>query len=114
MLFRSYRSLNTSNPAAFSPSIVQGELRDKMGFDGAIITDDLDANGVTDLTSPQQAAVNSLKAGNDLILFAQSGGSATGALRTVVKSIKGGKLSQATVQSAYDKVIELKDQLPAK
>jgi beta-N-acetylhexosaminidase len=54
--------------AMFSPTIVTDILRNGMGFNGVIITDDVgDAAAVADLT-PGQRAVRFLRAGGDMVL----------------------------------------------
>src|SRR5215211_2921951 len=73
----SYSTLGSKKQAAFSPAIVKGLLRDELGFDGVVITDDLDAPAVSSVTTPGLAAASAFKAGDDLLLFAGSGDSST-------------------------------------
>lgn len=57
-------------PASLSPWFLQDLLRDKMGFEGLIITDDLMMVGATAYTgSISRAAKLALAAGNDIIMF---------------------------------------------
>jgi beta-N-acetylhexosaminidase len=60
-------------PASLSRWFLQDVLRDKMGFNGLIITDDLMMNGATIYTrSLSRAAKLALEAGNDIIMFSQT------------------------------------------
>ncbi|HWH96696.1 MAG TPA: glycoside hydrolase family 3 N-terminal domain-containing protein [Baekduia sp.] len=59
-------------PAAFSRRWVTTELRERMGFGGITITDDLQASAVATFGSPSQLAYFALRAGVDLPLFAQT------------------------------------------
>src|SRR6185436_10946857 len=43
----SYPTLGAKKPAAFSPTIVKNILRGQFGFDGVVITDDLEGGAVT-------------------------------------------------------------------
>ncbi|MDO4798328.1 MAG: glycoside hydrolase family 3 N-terminal domain-containing protein [Coriobacteriales bacterium] len=55
-------------PASLSPAVVQGLLREDMGYDGLVITDALDMDAVTQVCAPDEVGVKALKAGADLIL----------------------------------------------
>ena len=56
-------------PSSLSPLIVQGLLKDKLGFDGLVITDGIDMKGVTNSYSGGKAELEALRAGNDIILL---------------------------------------------
>ena len=43
-------------PAGLSPSVVQGILRDEMGFDGVVVTDSLEMGAVAKFFSPEEAS----------------------------------------------------------
>ena len=53
--------------ASLSPVVMQNWLRDELGFDGIIISDDFKMASAGNL-SPEQAAVNSIIAGTDMII----------------------------------------------
>ncbi|MFL5561331.1 MAG: glycoside hydrolase family 3 N-terminal domain-containing protein [Gemmatimonadaceae bacterium] len=56
-------------PATLSMAIVRVLLRERLGFDGLVVTDSLDMKGLTSAVSEQDAAVASLFAGCDLVLM---------------------------------------------
>jgi len=56
-------------PATLSMAIVRVLLRERLGFDGLVVTDSLDMRGLTSAVSEQDAAVASLFAGCDLVLM---------------------------------------------
>src|SRR5690349_11241874 len=58
-----YPTLGSKKQAAFSAGIVSGLLRRQLGFDGVVITDDLESPAVTGVTSPIVAAASAIKAG---------------------------------------------------
>lgn len=62
-------ALDPSRPSSLSPAIVDGLLRQELGFDGLIITDGIDMKGVTNTYSGGQAELAALRAGNDIILL---------------------------------------------
>jgi beta-N-acetylhexosaminidase len=58
-----------SRAATLSSIILQEKLRRDLGFDGVIITDDLEMGGITTRLSPEAGAKEALAAGADLLLI---------------------------------------------
>jgi beta-N-acetylhexosaminidase len=107
----SYPNLGAKKQAAFSPAIVQGLLRDDLGFDGVVVTDDLEAPAVTSVTTPGLAAAKALKAGDDLLLYAGSGGGSAQAFGSLVSQVKRGNLDREPIEEAYNRITSLKESL---
>lgn len=63
-----YPELDPNHPATLSPTILQGLLRQRMGFKGVIITDALDMQAITKRYTIEAAAFTSIRAGADMIL----------------------------------------------
>lgn len=59
--------LDPEHPATLSPRILQGLLRDELGFDGVIVSDALDMHGASGVHGVPEAAVLALVAGCDLL-----------------------------------------------
>jgi beta-N-acetylhexosaminidase len=97
--------------ATISPAIVTGLLQQKMGFHGLVITDALDMGGLRQ-SFPQQgpegagrAAVESVKAGNDMLLLPfDLDGSYNGLLRAV----RSGEISEARIDQSVLKILRAK------
>jgi beta-N-acetylhexosaminidase len=102
-----YPDLDAQNPAALSPAVVQ-QLRDQLGFEGLVITDDLEARAIADVMAPNEAAVAALNAGNDLLLFGVRSATSRQALDGILRAEKKGAIDRATVEAAYDRVTAFK------
>jgi beta-N-acetylhexosaminidase len=63
-----YALIDPGTPAAFSSTIVTGILRQRLGFSGVIISDDLGAAAQVAATPVGQRAVDFVAAGGDLVL----------------------------------------------
>jgi beta-N-acetylhexosaminidase len=98
------------DPAALSRQIVGGLLRDRLGFDGVVITDDLEAPAVE--AEPGPAGALALQAGNDLLLYATSPGGSDQAFKGLVSEVKAGQLDRALFADAYERITSLKENLP--
>lgn len=66
-----YPALDEDNPASISPRIITGLLREELGYQGLILTDDLDMGSITMRTTPAQAAGAALRAGADRVLLCE-------------------------------------------
>lgn len=65
-----YRSLEEeARPASLSPAMIQGLLREEMGFRGLVMTDDLDMGAILNTVSFDEMLRLGLAAGNDLLMI---------------------------------------------
>ncbi len=62
-----YSKIDAGRQAVFSPTVVDGMIRGDLGFDGVVISDDLAAAAVQDVT-PARRAVAFVQAGGDLAI----------------------------------------------
>lgn len=99
-------SLDMQFPASLSPAVHQ-YLREEMGFDGVIVTDDLIMEAITDLYGTGEAAVLAVLAGNDLLCSSdyQTQYSA------VLDAVNSGRISEETLREAVLRVLRWKDAL---
>ena len=65
-----YPQIDTHSPAVFSPTIIQGLARDRFGFGGLIVSDDVGAAVQVAYLDPGARAVRFLGAGGDVVLTA--------------------------------------------
>ena len=98
--------LDADYPASLSPA-VHALLRDRLGFDGVIMTDDLAMQAVTDFTGNENAAVLAVQAGNDLIISSDF----VTQYHAVLDAVKNGTLRKNDIEQAAQRVILWKIQL---
>jgi len=102
-----YPALGSDQPAALSRELVDGLLRQDLGFEGVAMTDDLEAPAVAGSGyDERQAAVAASRAGIDLLLYALGGGE--DALEGMVRAIRGGRLDPATLEASCARITALK------
>jgi beta-N-acetylhexosaminidase len=101
-----YPRLGAEIPAACARRIVGGLLRGQLGFQGLVITDDLNTPGIQHYFSTADAAVRAIGAGVDMVIATGSSGTAVySALATAARS---GQLPASVVAAAYARVLALK------
>jgi len=59
-------------PASLSPEWIEGKLRGELGFDGAVISDDLEMGAIRKLYSLEQTVIGAVNAGTDVLLFSNT------------------------------------------
>ncbi len=105
-----YPTLDDSKqPATWSQALIGDELRGQLGFEGVVITDDLESDAVQSELAPNKAALRSLLAGADLVMFATGEGASASAYKSLLKQATAGKPSRAQLEDAYERITTLKD-----
>jgi beta-N-acetylhexosaminidase len=105
-----YPALDGARPAMFSRRITTTELRDVVGFDGAIVTDDLVGPAIAHL-SAERKALAAVRAGNDLLLFCQTDAAAVRGAAALVRAVERGQLPRATIDAGADRALALRASL---
>ncbi len=95
-------------PATLSPPITTGLLRDEMGFDGLIVTDALDMQGVTRGFGTGEAAVRAFEAGADVLLMSEDPRLARDAL---LRALDSGRITEAQIDRSVRRILETKERL---
>jgi beta-N-acetylhexosaminidase len=107
-----YPALDPARPAGLSPTIVGGELRQRLGFTGVTITDALEAGALQSFGTIGQRATLAAQAGMDLILCsAQQATEGDQAKIALENGYQDGTLGQAAFQAALQRVLALKSSL---
>ena len=97
----------SDRPAAMSRSIVTGELRGRLGYEGVSITDSLDAAAATSFAGRDRAALAAAGAGSDLLLYG-SWRTAREVARPLRGGLLSGKLDREEFEAAVERVIGLR------
>jgi beta-N-acetylhexosaminidase len=102
-----YVAFDSVTPATLLPDAV-GELRDRLGFEGTIVSADLVATTATTGGSVGEAAVAALKAGVDMLVVPGGRVQQDEAYRAVVGAVSSGAIASDRVASALRRVARLR------
>lgn len=109
-------NLDPDHPATLSRAVIQGLLRDKMGYDGVVVSDDMQMRAVSDYYGLEQAVRLALGAGVDILLFPNNNAYdpeiATKARDLILAMIEDGTLDRARIERSYARIMKLKKRLP--
>jgi beta-N-acetylhexosaminidase len=92
-------------PATVSKNTLTNLLRDEIGFNGLIVTDAMDMQGVTSLFGPGEAAVRAVEAGADVILMPPN---PEAAIRGLLAAVKSGRLSEKRITASAARILAAK------
>jgi beta-N-acetylhexosaminidase len=99
-------------PAVLSARVVQGELREGLGFKGVTISDDLEAPAFASRGGASGAALAATRAGVDLLLFAGTYAGADRAARSLADGLRSGRLDRGALDASLGRVLALRRALP--
>jgi beta-N-acetylhexosaminidase len=107
-----YPALDPRRPAGLSSTVIQKELRGRLGFRGVTITDSLTAGALRAYGSLQRRGLMAARAGADLLLVSGSTPDEGIAVRRALTSaVRHGNLSRASARASAARVLALKAQI---
>ncbi|WPB01811.1 uncharacterized protein RHO25_006443 [Cercospora beticola] len=108
-----YPALDSDNPAGLSRNIVQGELRQRLGFRGVTITDALEAGSIKALGSTGDLAVRAVQAGMDIVLASvRLVSQGQEAHEGIVRALREGWIDRGEFDAATQRIVDLRRSLP--
>ena len=95
-------------PASLSHRVVTGLLREEMGFDGVVCTDDLTMGAVSNTYGMGEAAVLAVETGCDLLLVCHGADNLTAARDALLEAADSGRLSPERLDESVKRILSLK------
>jgi len=103
-----YPAVDAERPASLSPKWM-GILREDLGFDGVVVTDDLAMAGASGGGTPERAAVEAVGAGADLLVVSSPPQQQADAYDAVVAAVESGEIPEERVRASVRRLIEVKE-----
>jgi len=108
--------LDPDYPATLSRSTITGLLRERMGYDGVVITDDMQMRAIADEYGLEEAVERAVAAGADILLFgnnlAYDEDIVPKVVRILARLVEDNRIPRTRVERSYRRVMELKRALP--
>lgn len=103
-----YPSIDRNRPATLSDTLIQELLRQRMGYDGVVITDDLDMGAVAHHHPPEESTLMALKAGVDIPLFCNDPQKAFAARSRIARAVQDGEITEKRLRESLQRIHTLK------
>jgi beta-N-acetylhexosaminidase len=106
-----YPAIDPRNPASLSPVAIK-LLRKELGFEGAIVTDDLAMEEAKRGGMSAQAAVEAVEAGVDLMIISSVPEEQVAASDAVVAAVESGEIPRERVDASAERIKNTKIRYP--
>ncbi len=107
------RQVDSDYPATLSPNFLQKILREKLGFTGVIISDDMQMGAISDNYGFSEAVIRAVNAGCNILAISNNGKTydektVYKAFKAIINAVKSGKIPLQKINDSYTKILYLK------
>ena len=103
-----YPAFDPDRPATLSPTILTDLLRKELGFDGLLITDDMEMKAIDDRYRSGEAAVMAVEAGADIVMVLWSPTKQLEVFNALLSAVKSGRISQTRLNQSVERILKSK------
>lgn len=103
-----YPTLDANRPATLSRPILTDLLREQLGFDGLVVTDDMEMKAIDKRFRTGEAAVMAIEAGADMVLTLWSYRNQREVFNALVSAVKSGRISEDKINQSVDRILKYK------
>lgn len=95
-------------PASLSPTLIRKVLRERIGFQGLVVTDALMMDALVPFGDPGALAVAAAQAGADVLLYPRD---PRGAIDALVHAVQSGSLPEADLRASAGRILQAKEKV---
>jgi beta-N-acetylhexosaminidase len=104
--------LDHDRPATLSRAVITGLLREKLGYDGVITSDDMEMKAISSHYGLENSVPAAIEAGIDLLCFGNNlsydSAIAEKAIAILVRAVESGRIAESRIDVSYRRVLALK------
>jgi len=101
-------TLDKDVPASLSSATIDGLLRDQLGWNGVVVTDDLGSEAIAGRYQQREAVALAIEAGNDLLLFANQtiyvAELATELIEVIADHVESGRIPETRLDASIKRL----------
>lgn len=101
---------DSQNPATLSSATINNLLRLEIGFDGVVISDDMQMQAISDHYTLDESIRLTINAGADMLIFGNQLGyiTATEVINRIETLVESGAIASSRIEQAYQRISRLK------
>ena len=103
-----YPQIDSTYPASLSPVIIQKLLRDKMEYEGIIITDDLEMGAVSQYYDFKTLGIKAIQAGVDIVLICHEYSHEEEVYMGILNAVKSGEIKEERINDSVRRILKTK------
>ena len=103
-----YPQIDADHPSSLSKAIITDWLRKDMGYNGVVITDDMDMGALAKHYTFGDMAVQSILAGSDILLVCHEYEHMQEAYNGLMKAVKDGRISKERLDESVKRILLMK------
>jgi beta-N-acetylhexosaminidase len=101
--------IDKENPSSMSKAIITDLLRNKLKFDGVVITDDMTMGAIMKNYNIGEAAVKAVNAGTDIVLVCHEYEKEVEVINALKNAVKVGSISELQINDSVYRILKLKE-----
>lgn len=98
-------------PSSLSSNIVTKLLRNELGFEGLVLTDDLEMGAIMKTYGVAEASLMAIQAGNDMVAICAGVDSILQAHETITSAVRDGRIGAQRLDDTVQRILGLKRKL---
>ena len=103
-----YPQIDPDHPSSLSKAIITDWLRKDMGYNGVVVTDDMDMGALAKHYTFGDMAVQSILAGSDILLVCHEYEHMQAAYNGLMKAVKDGRISKERLDESVKRILLMK------
>lgn len=103
-----YPQIDADHPSSLSKAIITDWLRKDMGYNGVVVTDDMDMGALAKHYTFSDMAVQSILAGSDILLVCHEYEHMQEAYNGLMKAVKDGRISKERLDESVKRILLMK------
>ncbi|MFE4114884.1 glycoside hydrolase family 3 N-terminal domain-containing protein [Priestia sp. YIM B13448] len=100
-----YPAYDKENPASISPIIIQELLRKQLGYNGLVVTDDLEMGAISKYFTYEELGVRTVEAGADVLLVCHTLDSQEKMYNGILRAVKEEKISEKRIDESVKRIL---------
>lgn len=101
--------IDANKPSSISNVVITKILREQLKYEGVVMTDDMTMKAILDNYEIGEAAVEAVKAGNDIVLIAHDYEKVQRAIQAILEAVQNEEIKVEQIDRSVERILQLKE-----